>query len=70
MLDQKEKQNLRDAGCTEGFMEDFSNLSTPREKVCCLRRYRKCVLTALHAQQDKLGCLDYLIFKLEQQIKK
>ncbi len=69
MLDQREKQNLVDAGCTEHFVKDFSTLHTPREKVCCLRRYRKDLLTRLHQQQDKLGCLDYLIFKLEKQIK-
>ena len=69
------EQNLRDAGCPDEFIADFMRVweeGTPAEQLRLLSRQRCRLLDALHAEQKKLECLDYLRYQLEkiQQVRK
>ena len=69
------EQNLRDAGCSDDFIVTFMRAweaGTPAEQLRLLSRRRCSLLDALHAEEKKLDCLDYLRFQLEktQQIRK
>ena len=67
------KQNLRDAGCSDEFIVTFMHLwesGTPEEQLRLLSRQRRDLLDALHAEQRKLDCLDYLRYQLEKPVRK
>lgn len=64
------RQNLKDAGCEEAFIDRFFlTLENRRSKeaVQQLRCRRNELLDEIHCSQHKLDCLDYLIRKLESQ---
>ena len=63
-MDERTRHNLLDAGCPETLMAEFAELSDPDEQMRLLRRYRRNLLSGIHAEQQKLDCLDYLIFSL------
>ncbi len=77
MKEQKEQeavllQNLLDAGCGEDVIEKF--MACCREKETSLQlqvlcRYRCQLLKQVHAEQQKLDCLDYLIYNIKKQKK-
>ena len=61
--------NLRDAGCDDGMIERYREIAANNgqygpELIRLLTPYRKALLDALHEDQAKLDCLDYLLFKL------
>ena len=61
--------NLRDAGCDDGMIERYREIAANNgqygpDLIRLLTPYRKAMLDALHADQAKLDCLDYLLFKL------
>ena len=61
-------QNLKDAGCTDEMIEEFTALQDPGEKEQQLRLlfgHRKQLLDELHREQKRIDCLDYLIYQLE-----
>lgn len=63
-------QNLRDAGCQEQFIEESIVLYENNEKKKLndqLFVYRKLLLHDLHKVQNKIDCLDYLIYQLTNQ---
>lgn len=63
------KQNLKDAGCPEKFVEQFLACygdCTPEEQLRLLHSQRKRLLEQVHDCQKKLDCLDYL----REQIRK
>ena len=67
------KQNLRDAGCSDEFIVTFMRLwesGTSEEQLRLLSRQRRGLLDALHAEQRKLDCLDYLRYQLEKPVRK
>ena len=35
-------------------------------RLCFLRRHRRRLMESLHAAQEKLSCIDYMIYELEQ----
>ena len=60
-------QNLIDAGCDEGTAQRCFELWKAQENAPMLRLlngHRVRLLKELHACQDKIDCLDYLIFQL------
>ena len=65
-------ENLRDAGCDEGMIERCRRIAAeaPDERRCqtalarLLTPHRRALLDALHADQARLDCLDYLLFQL------
>lgn len=65
-------QNLIDAGCDRETVERCLSLNrraqTP-ELLRLLARHRKSLLDGLHRNQKQIDCLDYLIYKTEQEQK-
>lgn len=63
------KQNLRDAGCDEAciceFMEDM-NQNKEAEGMKVLHRHRSKLLDAMHREQKRIDCLDYLIYQMRK----
>ena len=60
-------QNLKDAGCEDGFIERFIlalDNDQNKEVFLLLRGWRNSLLDEIHNNQHKLDCLDYLIRKL------
>ena len=63
-MDERTRRNLADAGCPEALIAEFAELTDPAEQIRWLRRYRRDLLSGIHAEQQKLDCLDFLIFSL------
>ena len=63
-MDEKTLQNLRDAGCPEELIGELEELPCGPARVRRLKAYRRELLAGIHAEQRKLDCLDYLIFRL------
>ena len=68
-IDASMLENLMDAGCDEGMIERYREIAADNGPcgpalIRLLTPYRKALLDALHADQAKLDCLDYLLFKL------
>lgn len=63
------EQNLRDAGCDEAciceFMEDMSQ-NREAEGMKVLRKHRSKLLDAMHREQKRIDCLDYLIYQMRK----
>lgn len=63
------KQNLRDAGCDEAciceFIEDMRQ-NREAEGMKILRRHRGRLLDAVHREQKRIDCLDYLIYQMQK----
>lgn len=62
-------QNLKDAGCTDDFIQAFmENLEQGRmadgEKL--LRKHRRFLLDNTHEWQKKIDCLDYLMYQMKK----
>lgn len=55
---------LHDAGCSEDLIELYSSAVSDCARICLLKRYRRELLNDIHAGQQKLECLDYLIYRL------
>lgn len=56
--------NLRDAGCNEELIEQYTSAASGCARICLLKQYRHELLSSIHAEQKKLECLDYLIYQL------
>ena len=74
--DKKQKeailQNLQDAGCTQDISEQFIrnyDADNAKKQISILTQYRKTLLSRVHAEQNKLDCLDYLLFQLRKERK-
>lgn len=62
-------QNLKDAGCTEGFVRRFLACYDKAEKegqMMLLESWRKELLEQVHIGERKISCLDYLIYRLRK----
>lgn len=58
-------QNLEDAGCTKDFIKHYMELQgsgKEKEQVEILENYREELVKRMHDVQEKLDCLDYLLF--------
>lgn len=63
-------RNLNDAGCDCRTKEMFLQLlaqGNTEEQLRLLRRHRIDLLAAVHDNQKKIDCLDYLAFRLERE---
>lgn len=38
-------------------------------RICFLKRHRRKLLTSLHEAQERLSCIDYMLYELEQKQK-
>ncbi len=64
------RQNLQDAGCDEQMTEYCMRMAerdAAMQMLPLLKRYRSRLLDGIHEQQDRLECLDYLIYNLNKQ---
>lgn len=65
-------QNLIDAGCENGIIDQFAQLDKrgrTEEQFRLLARHRISLLDIIHAYQKKLDCLDYLIYSMKKEQK-
>lgn len=65
-------QNLRDAGCDEKTVAGILNcVRSGRDPECfrMLKRQRSLLLDAVHREEKKIDCLDYLVYRM-QKVKK
>lgn len=63
-------QNLKDAGCNAKMVEEFFQLqadSRMENKLKLLSKQRSILLHKVHENQQKLDCLDDLIFRIKKQ---
>ena len=66
------RQNLIDAGCGQEMVRRCMDLAQSRqteEMKRILARHRQTLLDTLHADEKRIDCLDYLIYKMEKQNK-
>lgn len=62
-------QNLMDAGCDAFTVEncmDCVNKKRIADMLPFLLRYRSSLLDSMHTWQDKIDCLDFLIYKIKK----
>lgn len=62
-------ENLKDAGCNCELAEKvlaFIKHGQTSTALSLLSKHRKAVLDNCHAEQKKIDCLDYLIYRLEK----
>ena len=65
--------NLVDAGCDSELIEKFMELLKNRQTeagLSLLAKPRRFLLDCYHAEQKKIDCLDYLVYKLNRQNRK
>lgn len=55
---------LRDAGCSEEFIELYGTAASACARICLLKRHRRELLDDIHSGQQELERLDYLIYRL------
>ena len=64
------RQNLIDAGCGPELVRQCVALAQQKETYELMRvlsRYRKSLLDAVHQNEKRIDCLDYLLYYLEKQ---
>ena len=67
--DQKVLDNLADAGCDAETIAAFARLAERgdgRAQLQLLDAHRRTLLAALHEDENKLNCLDYLIHRIRE----
>jgi len=61
--------NLVDAGCNSELISQFMNLLECGDKesgLSLLTKHRRFLLECYHADQKRIDCLDYLIYRLRK----
>ena len=62
-------QNLRDAGCDEttitSFLRCMKDGKEP-ESLRLLKKQRRLLLDAVHREEKKINCLDYLVYQMQK----
>lgn len=48
---------------------ELSSLPDDAARICFLKRHRRKLLTSLHEVQERLSCIDYMLYELEQKQK-
>ena len=64
------RQNLVDAGCGPELVRQCTALAEQRqsaELVRVLSGHRRSLLNAVHQNEKRIDCLDYLLYHLEKQ---
>ena len=62
-------------GCHQGISEadacrcELSSLPDDAARICFLKRHRRKLMAALHEAQEKLSCIDYMIYEIERRQK-
>lgn len=63
-MDDRTLANLQDAGCNETFVAEFEKAASVCARICLLKGFRRELLSGIHAEQEKLENLDFLIHQL------
>lgn len=71
-LESREKvvQNLKDAGCGPDTIEDFLlyfDREQKEEQITLLEKHRRELLNVVHKAEQKIYCLDYLIYQIKNE---
>lgn len=71
MCDSEESiiQNLRDAGCDEKTITTFLRCvkdGKEPESLQLLKKQRSLLLDAVHREEQKIDCLDYLVYRMRK----
>ena len=53
----------------DGCRCELSSLPDDAARICFLKRHRRKLLTSLHEAQERLSCIDYMLYELEQKQK-
>lgn len=67
--DEAVEQNLRDAGCDEACIREFMKSmrqNKDAEGMKALLRHRSKLLDAMHREQKRIDCLDYLLYQMRK----
>ena len=64
-----EISNLKDAGCGDSFIDKYCQCEKKPDALCLLQRHRDNLLADLHRVQEKIDCLDYLIYHIRKSAK-
>ena len=67
------RENLKDAGCDQDMICHCEILAQGEKKAELMRAlslHRKALLDAVHENERRIDCLDYLIYQFEKQNKK
>ena len=67
------RENLKDAGCDQDMICHCEILAQGEKKAELMRAlslHRKALLDAVHENEKRIDCLDYLIYQFEKQNKK
>lgn len=65
-------RNLKDAGCNAAMAEQFLAYEREKKKRAqrqLLLRQKNSLLRAVHENQKRIDCLNFLLYSVEQQIK-
>ena len=63
-------RNLKDAGCDETMIQKYLKLQkegNQREQLRLLSLHRASLLEQVHISQNKIDCLDYLVYSLKKE---
>lgn len=66
---------INEPGYQQGICEadacrcELSSLPDDAARICFLKRHRRKLMAALHEAQEKLSCIDYMIYELERKQK-
>ena len=67
------RQALADAGCDAALTDQFVSLieqGRKKEGLMLLARHRTNLLEHCHVAEQKIDCLDYLVYQMEKNAKK
>ena len=67
------RENLKDAGCDPDMIrrcEALAQSEKQGELMRVLSQHRRALLDAVHENERRIDCLDYLVYQLEKQSKK
>ena len=62
-------QNLRDAGCGQQTVDEFLTLGAQgniQGQLLLLSKHRKRLLERIHREEQRISCLDYLVYEMEK----
>ncbi|MDO4260921.1 MAG: hypothetical protein Q4C82_02490 [Eubacteriales bacterium] len=66
-------QNLKDAGCSREQVEEFLEICGEgdiKRQMRFLERHRQALLDAMHLEQRRIDCLDYLVFRMRKAVER
>lgn len=66
------KECLQDAGCSEEEKAEIMKCyyeNDIKQVINLLRMHRKVTLDTVHTGEKQISCLDYLVFRLEKELK-